>query len=216
MSLILDPQRTSTPISLLTPAAAVAVCETIEHMCDKKPQIKWVNDVLLEGKKICGILTEAVIDNNGDISRVVVGIGVNFITPPGGYPPDIADTTRAIFDSADDVSPRTLPSDLFTHTAGEDEPYSTCSPHITREQLITEIATRLVAGYEKGQLNEAYKKRLAYVGRRVYVIACDTTYEATALGVDRDFGLVVQTDTGELVALTSGEISIRLANAQQP
>jgi BirA family biotin operon repressor/biotin-[acetyl-CoA-carboxylase] ligase len=65
---------------LLTPAAAVAVCRAVSALTARRPQIKWVNDILLGGKKICGILTEAVGD------AYIVGIGINFTTDFSALP----------------------------------------------------------------------------------------------------------------------------------
>lgn len=65
----------------VTSAAAVAVTEVIETLTEKRPGIKWVNDVYLDGKKICGILTEAVTDmESGDVQNVIIGIGLNVST----------------------------------------------------------------------------------------------------------------------------------------
>ena len=65
----------------VTTAAAVAVCRAIESLTDKKPQIKWVNDVCLDGKKICGILTEAISDfETQTVTSVIIGIGMNIKT----------------------------------------------------------------------------------------------------------------------------------------
>ena len=69
--------------ALLTPMAAVAVCRTVERLCGVRPDIKWVNDLYLEGKKVCGILCE----RTGD--AVIVGVGLNLKTPEGGFPPEL-------------------------------------------------------------------------------------------------------------------------------
>lgn len=63
---------------LSPPAASVAVSRAIQTICGVRPQIKWVNDLYLDGKKICGILTEAITDfESGQITNIVVGIGIN-------------------------------------------------------------------------------------------------------------------------------------------
>ena len=72
--------------ALLTPMAAVAVCRMVERLCGVRPGIKWVNDLYLEDKKLCGILCEAAGD------AVIVGIGLNYAMPPAGFPPDIPAT----------------------------------------------------------------------------------------------------------------------------
>ncbi len=65
------------PVTIL---AAAAVCRAVEEACGLFPRVKWVNDLFLRGKKICGILAEGLGE------QAVVGIGLNLRTPPGGYP----------------------------------------------------------------------------------------------------------------------------------
>ncbi|MEG1870124.1 MAG: biotin--[acetyl-CoA-carboxylase] ligase, partial [Oscillospiraceae bacterium] len=82
MSIILRPNTHTTNAVFITTAAAVAVCRAIAKLTVAKPTIKWVNDIILRDKKICGILTEAVTDfENGMVESVVVGIGINFKEP---------------------------------------------------------------------------------------------------------------------------------------
>ena len=66
-------------ISKITVIASVAVCKAIEKLTGLKPEIKWVNDVYLNGKKICGILCESVIGGT-DLTPVIIGVGLNLST----------------------------------------------------------------------------------------------------------------------------------------
>ena len=66
----------------VTPRAAVAVCRAVEAMCGISVQIKWVNDIFCNEKKLCGILCEAIADTDGHIRRIVVGIGINLAGEP--------------------------------------------------------------------------------------------------------------------------------------
>ena len=196
MSVVLHPEQLQLDdMALITPMAAVAVCEAIEAITPKTPEIKWVNDVLLEGKKICGILTESVLcplpqsgSSNQKINHIVVGIGINFYAPADGFPEEISQTAGALFE-------------LPTHET---------SCHVTRNQLAAEIINRLLAQENTSQrVIAAYKKRLRMLGKRVSVISSGATYEATALDIDAQGGLIVQKDCGEILTLTAGEISIR-------
>lgn len=83
LSVVLRPQCKPEELPLMTPMAAVAVCRALEACLDISPGIKWVNDLYLQGKKLCGILCEGCGD------AVVVGIGLNLHTPEGGFPPDV-------------------------------------------------------------------------------------------------------------------------------
>jgi len=83
LSVILRPKIPPQDRVLVTPMAAVAVCHGVEHLCGIRPDIKWVNDLYLEGKKLCGILCEGTGD------AVIVGIGLNLRSPEGGFPPQL-------------------------------------------------------------------------------------------------------------------------------
>lgn len=75
----------------ITPAVAVAVCRTIETFTEARPGIKWVNDILMDGRKVCGILCEAVPRT----AQVIAGIGINFSTST--FPAAIADIAGPVF-----------------------------------------------------------------------------------------------------------------------
>jgi len=89
----------STP-TLVTALAAVSVCEAIEKISDKTAQIKWVNDILINERKVCGILTESVsmVDNPG-VQRIIIGIGVNFNTPPAQFPDELQHIAGSLFET---------------------------------------------------------------------------------------------------------------------
>lgn len=84
LSMILRPDLAPVERTLLTPMAAVAVCRAVEKLCGLSPRIKWVNDLYLRDKKLCGILCEAADD------AVIVGIGLNYAMPPEGFPADLS------------------------------------------------------------------------------------------------------------------------------
>jgi BirA family biotin operon repressor/biotin-[acetyl-CoA-carboxylase] ligase len=188
MSIILHPSQLqfNTP-TLVTSFAAVAVCEAIEAISGKTPKIKWVNDVFLEGKKICGILTEAVTDyESGNARWIVVGIGINFSSSAIDFPEDLRQIAGAIF---------------------SDE-----NPPTTRNHLACEVINRMLAPEsscnEKEMLIE-YKKRLMMLGERISVIGDKRPYEAIAVDIDDAGHLIVKKDDGQILSLSTGEISIR-------
>ena len=103
MSILLKPDFSGLDATYITNLAAVAVSESVEELSDRKTQIKWVNDVLIEGKKICGILTEGKIDPaTGKPNFVVLGVGINAFTPQGGFAEEIRDIAGAVFDRFDE------------------------------------------------------------------------------------------------------------------
>jgi len=173
------------PTSLITPLAAVIVCEAIESLTDEKPQIKWVNDILLGQKKICGILTESVTEN-GQIKWVVIGIGINFTTAPTDFPPELRDIAGSLF---------------------ENEP-----PQITRNRLIAEVLNRLVAKgamFEKHEILMQYKRRLMILDKRITVSGHgnETSYEGTAIDIDDSGHLIIKKANGEISTLIAGDVS---------
>ncbi len=84
-------------VQLLTCAAAVAVCEAIEALTDREAQIKWVNDIFIDGKKVAGILAELVQDDGNHPARVIVGIGLNLTT--AHFPAAFAATAGCVGDT---------------------------------------------------------------------------------------------------------------------
>ena len=97
LSVLLYPSKTAHESLEITAAAAVAVCRAVEKCCGVSLGIKWVNDLYLGEKKVCGILTEAVTDfETGDIEFVVVGIGLNLYEPKEGFPKEILKDGRLL------------------------------------------------------------------------------------------------------------------------
>jgi BirA family biotin operon repressor/biotin-[acetyl-CoA-carboxylase] ligase len=188
MSFILRPSQFyfSTP-TLITAFAAVSVCEAIETISDKKPRIKWVNDIFIDKKKICGILTEAVMDfESGNTQWIVVGVGINFNKPPSiDFPEDLQQIAGAIFETD------SLPT--------------------TRNCLCSEIINRIIhsESHDEKKILEEYRRRMYILGKKVSVTGGTETYEALALDIDDIGRLVVQKDNGEILPLSSGEIRVK-------
>ncbi|MCL6457060.1 MAG: biotin--[acetyl-CoA-carboxylase] ligase, partial [Gorillibacterium sp.] len=98
MSILLRPKLSAAESTLLTTSAAVAVALAIERVSGKDTQIKWVNDVFMEGKKVCGILTEASMSlENGWLDYAVLGIGINVALPTSGFPNDLTGIATSVF-----------------------------------------------------------------------------------------------------------------------
>lgn len=99
ISVLLSPDKILCPIPLCTFAAAVATSSALSEL-GRSTQIKWVNDLLYGGKKVAGILTEAVT-RDGNAERIIVGIGINLTEPEGGFPKDIKDKAGSLSLSCD-------------------------------------------------------------------------------------------------------------------
>lgn len=170
----------------LTAAAAVALCQAVETVSGQSPQIKWVNDIFLEGKKISGILTEAAFGlESGAPEYVVVGVGINAYTPEGGFPPELAEIAGSLWEKpvADG-----------------------------RNKLAAAFLNRfweLYAAGDPAAFLEDYRRRSLVVGKDVTVIAGGTETPAHALGIDDSCRLLVRHESGETAALSYGEVRIR-------
>jgi len=179
-------QKSGAP-ALLTIYAAVAVCKAIEAATGKNPQIKWVNDIFLGGKKICGILAETSTDPaSGGVKWAVVGIGINFDTSQADFPGQLKESAGSVFSEGEATT--------------------------TRNRLAAEIINHMVCKknqYGGKETLDEYKKRLFMLGKKVTVTGSGETYEALALDIDCTGRLVVKKDNGEILPLSSGEITIK-------
>lgn len=187
MSLLLKSPIPAEKSILITTAAAVAVAKTCEKLSGKKALIKWVNDIYINERKVCGILTEGALSNdNKNLKFAVLGIGINAYTPEKDFDEEIKDIAGSVFDKIKENG---------------------------RNQIIAEILNEFYKYFEnldsKSFLKE-YKDKSFILGRDIKVIKSGETFFAKALDIDNNFHLVVQYETGEKEALSSGEISIKI------
>lgn len=187
MSIVLRPEvlHFENPTSV-TAFAAVSVCEAIESISNKVPKIKWVNDIFIDGKKVCGILTEAVTDfESGGLEWVVLGIGINVYIRAEDFPGDLQSSATSVFPDG--------------KTPG------------MRNKLSAEIINKIL-GFKTSpsekEIFEKYKKRLMILGKEITVIQNQTEYKATAIDVDSVGHLIVKNENGEIINLSSAEIRI--------
>ena len=188
LSLLLRPTAPAGEAVRMTACAAVAVAEAIETLSGRETQIKWVNDVLVDGRKVCGILTEAALDcESGTLHYLVVGIGVNTAVPAGDFPEELRGIAGAAF-------PEKLPQ--------------------LRSRLAAEILDRLL-DYSADPGGEAcfaaYEKRSLVLGRAVNLLLPGREPQpAEAIALERDYALRVRLPDGSEKTVNSGEVSLRL------
>ncbi len=181
MSLLVHPTHLASEGVLLTTAAAVAVCRAVGDVTGLSPEIKWVNDLKLGGKKLCGILTEGEIDpQSGAFSYAVIGAGINVRC----VPPEVADIATA----------------LEHHTKQPTDRNLLCA------RMILRILESL--GEDRTAVMDEYRKRCPVAGKAITVLRGEERYHATALGIAEDGSLRIQRGEEEIL-LSSGEISIR-------
>lgn len=184
MSMVLRPKLSMEDITLITTGTSVAICKAIENLFSLKPQIKWINDIYIEDRKVCGILTEGVTDfETGTIEAVVLGIGVNFNTD--NFPVEIEKKAGS----------------LMTEKVCE----------VSRNQLVAEIYKeifKIMETIQDRKYLEEYRERSWILGEVVEVITPEERYRAKALDILENGALVVERENGEIENLISGEISI--------
>lgn len=191
MSLLLRTDLPPETALLLTPMAAVAAAEGIEAVTGKHTEIKWVNDLLFRGKKVCGILAQSKLKADGAaLDYAVIGIGINLTAPQDGFPEVLSEIAGALYDT--DESPA---EQLF-------------------ETLADAILSRIMA--QSGKLTQreylsSYRERLCVLGKPIVVVEQERAYDATAIALDDDMRLLVEYADGSRAWRSTGEIRIRLS-----
>ena len=188
-SLLLTPTIPIDEATAVTAAAAVAVAEAMEKLAGKEVQIKWVNDIYINGKKVCGILTEGVFDmENRRLGQVILGIGINLMEPLEGFPSELIPSAGGVFKEGE-------------------------APKDSKNLLIAEVLLRFWSYYKNLQDKNfltGYRQRSMVTGKDILIIrGQETPRKAKALDIDENFHLIVEREDGEIEHLSSGEVSIR-------
>lgn len=191
LSLLLRPTAYSPQqATCLTAAAAAAMCQAIEAVTGQQPGIKWVNDIFLHGKKVCGILTEAAVGlETGALDYMVLGAGVNLYPPVKGFPEEIQPIAGSVLE-------RSCPE--------------------AKNRLVGEFLNRFWDFYTHPECRtylEDYRSRSLAIGQNVTVLSAGRAISAYAYGIDDDFRLLVRYENGDTEALSYGEIRIQLAES---
>lgn len=187
MSLLLRPKNYSAEQAVrITTMAAVAICEAIEAISDEKAEIKWVNDIFVRGKKVCGILTEGSFSlESGLFEYAVLGIGINMYQPENGFPKELESIAGSVFQ---------------THQ------------NDAKNRLVSEFLNRLYVYYTapcQSDYVEQYRSRSFVIGKQVTLMSANEPKNAVVLGIDDSCHLLVQYNDGTEGCYSSGEISIR-------
>lgn len=187
LSLLLRPKDCGPAQAVkFTTMAAVAACEAIEKVSHRSPQIKWVNDIYIDGKKVSGILTEASVSlENGSLEYVLLGIGINVYPPEKGFPQELRETAGSVFQERKSDG---------------------------KNQLTAGFLNRLMEIYTKeetGEYAEEYRKRSMVLGKRIQILTPEGEKGARALEIDKDCRLLVEYEDGNRELLRAGEIRIR-------
>lgn len=185
--------------ALLTACAAVAACRSLKEFFGVDAKIKWVNDLYLDNKKVCGILAEGHLGADGFVDAAAIGIGINIF--PSDFPAEIAGRAGAVL------------------TKDFSQGQNSGGAHADiRKNLAQDISQKLFdilsdASKTRAALDE-YAALSFIVGKEITVIPVigdeNSAYAATVLGIDEKARLLVRLDDGSERALSSGEISIKI------
>lgn len=180
MTLILGEAENLRDGTMLTIAAATATALAIETATGEKTDIKWVNDIYMRGRKVCGILCEAVTDERGVVT-VLAGIGVNVAT--ADFPEELLQKAGAL-------------------------PVAAERGALAAE--IADRLLSIWEAPEQSDFLAEYRERSFVPGNRVCFERGGETWEALALGVDDAGGLLVRYDDGREESLRCGEVSVKI------
>ena len=207
ISVIYAPKGGITNPARLTASAAVAICRAIKTVLAKlpngtviEPQIKWINDIFVGGKKVCGILAEGVANfESGMIEAAVVGMGINIKKNKTAFEGELADVVGTLEEAT-----------------GENQ--------ISHTQVAVEIAGQVLKIFEEDALSpeahkaiiKEYKKASFLLGHEltVYPLIGDekSSYKARATDIDENAGLIVTLKDGSRKTLSSGEVTLKSAS----
>lgn len=184
MSVIVRPELDISLAPMLTSAAACAVAEAVEELCGSEVRVKWVNDLYMNGRKICGILTEASMGlEMKSLEYAVIGIGIN--------------VRSVVFD--EELSRRATSIEAET------------GKKISRIQLCAEIINKLSEYLQKiadRSFLAEYRRRELLTGNEITAAAGSETITGKAVGIDDNANLIVELESGEVRHLGTGEANL--------
>ena len=186
-TLILKPHYKPDTASMVTLVMALAVAEGISDTCGVSPSIKWPNDIVADGRKVCGILTEMSVERDY-IHYVVVGVGIN--VGKQKFAPEIAKTAATLEELR--------------------------GGRISRAELVANVMKRFEAYYESFEeagsllpLQEKYNSMLINRNREVCVLEPKGDYKGVARGINEKGELLVELEDGRMQEVYAGEVSVR-------
>ncbi len=186
LSYLIKPDILASDAVFITVAAAVAMVFALKRVFDIDTKIKWVNDIYYNDKKLCGILTEGSILNDGKLAFAVLGVGINIKNPPGGYPDDFAYKTTNL--------------EEITDVVNDDKKWQLVGEFIN-------IFDNIFSDKEKKYIKE-YKEYSCLIGKEIEILSGEHKGFAAVKDIDEQARLIVEKNH-KTYALDSGDVSIK-------
>ncbi|MBE6940550.1 MAG: biotin--[acetyl-CoA-carboxylase] ligase [Ruminococcaceae bacterium] len=185
LSVLLRPALPPEVLMRATGMAAVAMCRAVERVSGARPGIKWTNDLVLNGKKLCGILAETVMQ--GAETALIIGVGINVSHDREDFGQEVAGIATSL----------------------EMEGYP-----VLRAALVAAMIEELyrlsdALGGDISPWVEEYRRRCVNLGKAVQLLWTEKRERAVALDIDEQFGLVVRRADGNVTSVRTGEVSVR-------
>ena len=191
ISLCLFPTIALEDLSLITCATAVACVETLEELTGKSLNIKWVNALFYQDKKVGGILTEVISDfESQQVQSLIVGMGINLVEAPEAFPEELHSIVGSIFSSKKEYKAQSF----------------------NRNHFIATFLEKWAFYYEnlsKRDFIPSYRKHSNVIGKAIKVIEGNHVYHTFAKDIDENGRLIIEKEDKSLHALSYGEVSIR-------
>lgn len=186
LSMLLSPDCTPEQSLSITPCTAVAVQRCVRALCGIEADIKWPNDLLYKGRKICGILCESVFFQGRQL--LVLGIGLNVSTPEESFPEELRDIAGSLL--------------------------SLCGTAPALDKAAVELVAQLDGMYERWQEEptaflDEYRQHCVSIRRPVNLMRNGTSSPAYALDIDENYALVVEHPDGTSESISYGEVGLR-------
>ncbi|WP_321340990.1 biotin--[acetyl-CoA-carboxylase] ligase [Breoghania sp.] len=185
ISILLKPERPIEEISKYTLVLGVAVVEAIRKVTGINAEVKWPNDILVDGRKLCGILCELVLTDEGEVANVIAGIGININMAEADLPPELEGIATSL---------------AMESGCNQDE-------NVLIEAMFTEIETWTALWEEKGfsPIRKAWIKRSCTIGQVILFDAGDTRLTGTATDLGSDGSLSIRDRSGVTHRFVYGE-----------
>ena len=200
MSMLVRPNLPAADIAFVTTLTGVAVCKAVNSATQLSPKIKWTNDIVADGKKLGGILTELTMNmETGKPDYCVVGVGVNCVTPPGGYDKEIRSIAGSIGElSGSEPDPNRVAAAIIEHFY---------TAYFGSEPIA--FGDRDETNWQRGYIIDEARDLSAILGQEIEVAVGDRRFSGIAIDISAEGSLILSCD-GEFKEFRFGEVHVML------